>query len=161
MESLLIILIVFAIFMFFQSRSARKRADQQMQDREEQMVPGAWVMTSAGFYGRFVDRDGQVIILETPDGHETYWNDRAVREVVDALPFGADEAEGQPAGGAGAVIDVDPQDSAAPTNAEHGKRAQDAAKTDADAEAQTSQSRDADTATAGENDPDVDATPRA
>ena len=52
----------------------------------ELMVPGAWVQTYSGFFGRFVDTDGDVIILETPSGEETYWLRAAIRAVTDP-PF--------------------------------------------------------------------------
>ncbi|MBD3688755.1 preprotein translocase subunit YajC [Nanchangia anserum] len=87
LESLLLIFVVFIVFMFFQSRQMKKRQQEQQQTRDERLAPGVWVMTTAGFYGRFVDRDGQVVILETADGVETYWDQRAVRDVLDELPF--------------------------------------------------------------------------
>lgn len=93
LESLILIFGVFAVFMFIQSRSAKKRQAQHTQTLEERLVPGAWVMTTAGFYGRFVDRDGQVVILETVDGHETYWSERAIREVVDTPPFDLEDEQ--------------------------------------------------------------------
>lgn len=93
--TMLIILGIFMLLMMFQSRSQKKK-QQHAQTMEERMVPGAWVMTSSGFYGRFVDQDGSVIILETADGHETFWLAQVVREVVDTPPF-ADAVASEPA----------------------------------------------------------------
>ncbi|WP_099331990.1 preprotein translocase subunit YajC [Actinomyces minihominis] len=78
----------------FAKKSQKKRQDEQERTMREQMVPGAWVQTYSGFFGRFVDIDGDVVILETPSGEETYWLRAAVRAVTDP-PFEqiADPAE--------------------------------------------------------------------
>lgn len=73
---------------YFAKKSAAKRKAEQDRTMAEQMVPGAWVQTFSGFFGRFVDVDGDVIILETPGGEETYWVKAAVRAVTDP-PFEA------------------------------------------------------------------------
>lgn len=91
MESMLIMFVVLAAVMFVTSRATRKRQMAQKQQTEERLVPGAWVMTSSGFYGRFVERDGDVVVLETNDGTETFWTHLAVREVVDAPPFAVEQ----------------------------------------------------------------------
>ena len=57
------------------------------------MVPGAWVRLRSGFWGRFVDQDGEIVILETPGGHETYWDQRAILDVAEELPFQNTDAE--------------------------------------------------------------------
>lgn len=72
----------------FAKKSAKKRQDEQERTMREQMVPGAWVQTYSGFFGRFVDFDGDVVILETPSGEETYWIKAAIRAVNDP-PFEA------------------------------------------------------------------------
>lgn len=72
----------------FAKKSAKKRQDEQERTMAEQMVPGAWVQTFSGFFGRFVDFDGDVVILETPSGEETYWIKAAIRAVNDP-PFEA------------------------------------------------------------------------
>ena len=56
------------------------------------MVPGAWVMTTSGFYGRYVETDGDVIVLETSDGTETLWTSRAIVSVGNP-PFAPDAAD--------------------------------------------------------------------
>lgn len=85
---------VFALVVLALS-SYSKRTNQRRQEEQERMladelVPGAWVHTRVGFYGRFVDIDGDVVILETPSGEETYWNKAVVRGVGD-LPFAIEE----------------------------------------------------------------------
>ena len=72
----------------FAKKSQKKRQDEAEKTMRELMVPGAWVQTYSGFFGRFVDNDGDVIILETPSGEETYWLRAAVRAVTDP-PFEA------------------------------------------------------------------------
>ncbi len=72
----------------FAKKSAKKRQDEQERTMREQMVPGVWVQTFSGFFGRFVDFDGDVVILETPSGEETYWIKAAIRAVNDP-PFEA------------------------------------------------------------------------
>jgi len=53
------------------------------------------VKTTGGFWGRFVDRDGDVVILETPGGTETYWEMSVVRDLGEP-PFASDELEAEP-----------------------------------------------------------------
>ena len=70
----------------FAKKSQKKRQDEAEKTMSELMVPGAWVQTYSGFFGRFVDTDGDVLILETPSGEETYWLRAAIRAVTDP-PF--------------------------------------------------------------------------
>ena len=70
----------------FAKKSQKKRQDEAAKTMAELMVPGAWVQTYSGFFGRFIDTDGDVIILETPSGEETYWLRAAIRAVTDP-PF--------------------------------------------------------------------------
>ena len=70
----------------FAKKSQKKRQDEAEKTMSDLMVPGAWVQTYSGFFGRFVDTDGDVIILETPSGEETYWLRAAIRAVTDP-PF--------------------------------------------------------------------------
>lgn len=90
----LIIMAVMLVAMMVLSSRSKKKMLQQQQERErkltEGLVPGAWVKTAFGFWGRYVDQDGDVVILETPDGTETYWERQSIREVGEP-PFAADE----------------------------------------------------------------------
>lgn len=59
------------------SHSRRKMVTQQEERRKtlaEKLAPGVWVHTAIGFWGRLVDEDGDVIILETSNGTEMYWD---------------------------------------------------------------------------------------
>lgn len=107
---LLAVILTFLVMMIFSSRNAKKRQADQRDKLANEMVPGAWVMTTSGFYGRYVETDGDVIVLETSDGTETLWTTRAIVSVGNP-PFapdtdsatdgadteGADEEEKQPA----------------------------------------------------------------
>ena len=87
--STLILIGIGLIAMFwFSSRSRQKMAAQQEERRRtlaEKLVPGFW--------GRFVDEDGDVIVLETSDGTEMYWDRQMIREVGVEPPFATDEDE--------------------------------------------------------------------
>lgn len=81
--------------LWFSNRSRQRMAAQQearAKEMAEKMVPGAWVKTAVGFWGRFVDEDGDVVVLETVDGTEMYWDRAMIREVGVEPPFAADEA---------------------------------------------------------------------
>lgn len=87
---MIVLLAILLVFMFgmnwFGKRSQQKLQAEHEKMMSEQLVPGAWVYTAVGFYGRFVDLDGDVLILETPGGEETYWN-KAVLRSVGEPPF--------------------------------------------------------------------------
>ncbi len=76
----------------FAKRSQAKRTAERDKMLNEAMVPGAWIQTFSGFFGRYVDTDGDVIILETPKGEETYWLKAAVKGVIEP-PFEVVEDE--------------------------------------------------------------------
>ncbi len=104
MEIVLFMVIMFGgLFLMsqFSKKQAQKRADAREERLGQEMVPGAWVQTYSGFFGRFVDKDGKVVILETPSGEETYWLEAAVSKVGEP-PFEVieetEEIEGAPEG---------------------------------------------------------------
>ncbi|WP_253953981.1 preprotein translocase subunit YajC [Schaalia sp. 19OD2882] len=78
------------------SSNSRKRMEAQRAEREAKMLadltPGAWVKTVFGFWGRYVDTDGDIVILETADGTETYWEKKTIQE-VGTPPFASDSHE--------------------------------------------------------------------
>ena len=107
---LLAVIAAFLVMMIFSSRNAKKKQAEQREKLANDMVPGAWVMTTSGFYGRYVETDGDVIVLETSDGTETLWTTRAIVSVgnppfapdadsaaEDAATETAEEADKQPA----------------------------------------------------------------
>ena len=86
---LLAVIAAFLVMMIFSSRNAKKKQAEQREKLANDMVPGAWVMTTSGFYGRYVETDGDVIVLETSDGTETLWTTRAIVSVGNP-PFAPD-----------------------------------------------------------------------
>lgn len=89
---LLAVIGAFLLMMIFSSRNAKKKQAEQRDKLANDMVPGAWVMTTSGFYGRYVETDGDVIVLETSDGTETLWTSRAIVSVENP-PFAPDAAD--------------------------------------------------------------------
>lgn len=85
---LLLVLMFGGLFLMstMAKRSQAKRTAEREKMLNQELVPGAWVQTFSGFFGRYVDTDGDVIILETPGGEETYWLAAAVKGVVEP-PF--------------------------------------------------------------------------
>ncbi len=76
----------------FAKKSQAKRTAAREEMMSTSMKPGVWVQTFSGFFGRLVDVDGDVIILETPSGEETYWLKAAIKGVIDP-PFEVPEDE--------------------------------------------------------------------
>ena len=89
---LLAVIGAFLLMMIFSSRNAKKKQAEQRDKLANDMVPGAWVMTTSGFYGRYVETDGDVIVLETSYGTETLWTSRAIVSVGNP-PFAPDAAD--------------------------------------------------------------------
>ncbi len=122
---MVILLLVFFVMNTFAKRSQQKRQDAQKQMLEEQLVPGAWVQTYSGFFGRYVDQDGDVIILETPSGEETYWVIRAIRSVeeppFEALQIDEDVVETSSGGQDFLSAEVEETDVITPDDDEEGK----------------------------------------
>ena len=92
---LLAVIGAFLLMMIFSSRNAKKKQAEQRNKLANDMVPGAWVMTTSGFYGRYVETDGDVIVLETSDGTETLWTSRAIVSVGNP-PFAPDTEDADP-----------------------------------------------------------------
>ena len=71
---LLIAMLVLAVgVMWYSGRSRKQQMAKMEEEKREQLrtvTPGAWVHTRVGFWGRFVDLDGDIVVLETTDGHE-------------------------------------------------------------------------------------------
>ena len=113
--------LVLVVMFIFNSRARKRMAEQEKkaeERRKEMMVPGAWVRLRSGFWGRFVDQDGEIVILETPGGHETYWDQRAILDVAEELPFQSTDAEKDDTSGESEeepVLGLDSQDDSAET----------------------------------------------
>ena len=88
------LLVVMIAFMWWSSRSRKKQMEKMEQDKREQLAavtPGEWVRTRVGFWGRFVDLDGDIIVLETTDGHEMYWEREMIAEIGGQPPLASTE----------------------------------------------------------------------
>ena len=102
--TMLALIAVALLFMVWTSRSRKKQMEKMEQDKRDQLAavtPGTWVRTRVGFWGRFVDLDGDIVVLETTDGHEMYWERQMIAEIggqpplaeVEQTDASADEAE--------------------------------------------------------------------
>ena len=90
------LLVVMIAFMWWSSRSRKKQMEKMEQDKREQLAavtPGEWVRTRVGFWGRFVDLDGDIVVLETTDGHEMYWEREMIAEIGGQPPLASIEDE--------------------------------------------------------------------
>lgn len=99
MEIFIFLAIMIALMLFVTNRG--KKQQRAARERvEESLVPGTWVMTIGGFFGKVVEVDGDVVTLESPAGDETIWLKSAVKEPKEP-PFsepeetedGADETD--------------------------------------------------------------------
>ena len=95
---LLIAMLVLAVgVMWYSGRSRKQQMAKMEEEKREQLrtvTPGAWVHTRVGFWGRFVDLDGDIVVLETTDGHEMYWEREFIAEIGGQPPLAdADQAD--------------------------------------------------------------------
>ena len=90
------LLVVMIAFMWWSSRSRKKQMEKMEQDKRDQLAavtPGKWVRTRVGFWGRFVDLDGDIVVLETTDGHEMYWERQMIAEIGGQPPLATTEED--------------------------------------------------------------------
>ncbi|UNX53277.1 preprotein translocase subunit YajC [Georgenia sp. TF02-10] len=96
MEFLILIVLMVGAMWLMTSRGKKQQAAAR-QRVEDALVPGTWVMTIGGFFGRVVEADGDVVTLESPSGVETIWFKGAIKEPKEP-PFAAvEEDEDAPA----------------------------------------------------------------
>ena len=85
------------VFMMWSTHSRKKQILKMEQEKRDQLAavtPGEWVRTRVGFWGRFVDLDGDIVVLETTDGHEMYWEREFIAEIGGEPPLAdADQAD--------------------------------------------------------------------
>lgn len=91
MEFLIILAVGLGLMMWFSSRG-RAKQEQMLEQTINALEPGTWVRTTTGFYGIFSDIDGDVVILETPSGEETYWAKRSIFQIGDP-PFASTDTD--------------------------------------------------------------------
>ena len=94
---LVLLIGLMVVFMWWSSRSRKKQMAQMEQEKRDQLAavkPGEWVRTRVGFWGRFVDLDGDIVVLETTDGHEMYCEREMIAE-IGAVPPLAENADNE------------------------------------------------------------------
>ena len=92
--TLVILIVAMVAFMWWSSSSRKKQMAKMEQEKRDQLAavkPGEWVRTRVGFWGRFVDLDGDIIVLETTDGHEMYWEREMIAEIGGQPPLASTE----------------------------------------------------------------------
>ena len=93
---LLIMAAFLIVFMMWSSRSRRQQMQKLEQEKRDQLAavtPGEWVRTRVGFWGRFVDLDGDIVVLETSNGHEMYWEREFIAEIGGQPPLATTEED--------------------------------------------------------------------
>jgi len=88
--TLVILIVAMVAFMWWSSTSRKKQMAKMEQEKRDQLAavkPGEWVRTRVGFWGRFVDLDGDIVVLETTDGHEMYWEREMIAEIGGQPPL--------------------------------------------------------------------------
>ena len=112
MDPTMIALLVGMVILFFwMSYSGRKARERLNQEREEIIVVGKDIMTTAGFYGKIVDIDGDAVTLLSPAGDEAVWDRRAISRAAE-LPLA--ESEEVDSEDDKAEADVEAESAAAP-----------------------------------------------
>ena len=95
--TMLALIAVAILFMVWTSHSRKKQMAKMEQEKRDQLAavkPGEWVRTRVGFWGRFVDLDGDIVVLETSNGHEMYWEREFIAEIGGQPPLAdAEQAE--------------------------------------------------------------------
>nr|WP_300336496.1 preprotein translocase subunit YajC [Actinomyces sp.] len=89
---LIVMVLAFWLMSRFARRQQEKMTAQQNARIEEAMVPGTWVRTRAGFYGKVVEVDGEVVTLATALGDESLWAKSSVLGAEEP-PFASVEDE--------------------------------------------------------------------
>lgn len=87
--SLILMFVAFGAVFIYMQRSAKKRMQSAMEEREKEirsLTPGTWVRTASGFYGKVVEIDGEVMVLSNLTGEESLWDMKAITVIQDP-PF--------------------------------------------------------------------------
>ncbi len=112
MDPTMIALLVGMVILFFwMSYSGRKARERLNQEREEIIVVGKDIMTTAGFYGKIVDIDGDAVTLLSPAGDETVWDRRAISRAAELPLAESEEVDSEDDEG---KADVEAESAAAP-----------------------------------------------
>ena len=111
--TMIALLVGMVILCFWMSYSGRKARERLNQEREEIIVVGKDIMTTAGFYGKIVDIDGDAVTLLSPAGDETVWDRRAISRAAE-LPLAESEEVDSEDDEGKAEADVEAESAAAP-----------------------------------------------
>ena len=83
MLTMLIFMVVAMVALSYFGRRQNAKAEQAARARlEEACVPDTWVRTTSGYYAKFVEIDGDVVTLRTPQGVESMWDSKAIYGAV-------------------------------------------------------------------------------
>ena len=98
----ILLLVIFAFFIFTMFRRNKKAQAQQAEMRTK-FVPGVEVMTSFGLYGRIlsVDDAENKVLLELSPGTTATVHRQAVSKVIEPTELAASETAGEPVAEAG------------------------------------------------------------
>ena len=79
-------MVVAMVALSYFGRRQNAKAEQAARARlEEACVPDTWVRTTSGYYAKFVEIDGDVVTLRTPQGVESMWDSKAIYGAVTRL----------------------------------------------------------------------------
>ena len=92
----LLIVLVFVGFYFLMIRPQRRR-QQQVQQKQRTVAPGAQVRTTAGMYATVTEVDGDDVVLEVAPGVEVRYLKRAIMEVITPGDAAEDGEDGESA----------------------------------------------------------------
>ena len=94
MLTMLIFMVVAMVALSYFGRRQNAKAEQAARARlEEACVPDTWVRTTSGYYAKFVEIDGDVVTLRTPQGVESMWDSKAIYGAVNPPFADQDEVE--------------------------------------------------------------------
>ena len=107
-QQMLIMLAIMLLAFWGLSRFSRSQQKKMLAEQErrtnEALVPGNWVRTRAGFYGKVVEVSGDVVTLATPLGDESLWAKSAIIEAEEP-PFAAESDDSEDAEAADHEVD--------------------------------------------------------
>lgn len=92
-SSIILIVVVAAVFILFQIRNTRKR-NKDTAARNSAMLPGVEIMTNSGIYGKLisVNEDTNVAVIEIAPGTEIRIHRQTILKVVEDDEVNADAA---------------------------------------------------------------------
>ncbi len=89
----LIMIVGFILLMYFVMIRPQKKRQREQQDMQNNVEPGARVMTIGGLYGTVVDSDEETVTLEASDDVFLVFARQAIARVLPSEEEGQPEAE--------------------------------------------------------------------